>query len=252
MTAWGDGAPAPHGSGAFPQAGPPRRNDDTRIVILVAMFTTAIVLVGVGAFLVGRGPSSGSGDAGVTATVDAPLVTPTVTTTPSTTTPVAPSTPAATTAPETTVPPTTVPPTTVAPTTAAPTTVAPTTTQALVPVDNSARARADLEAHFDNHDRVDLDAAYAGLTESFAPPFDEFVAFWGTDVADVDSPIDDCSVTGTMGNCTVRFFITYSDVAADKSVRGSCSGQLVDLTMQEIDGRFLIADQRTIEPLACP
>lgn len=245
MTAWGDGTPGPYGNGAHPQAGPPpQRNDDTRVVVLVVMFTTAIVLVGIGAFLVGRGPSSGSDDADVAATLDAPMVTPTIDATTS-----VPSTVTTTTAAPSTVTPT---PTTAAPTTGPATTTAPTSTQALASVDNSARARADLQVHFDNHSRVDLDAAYAGLSESFAPPFDEFVAFWGNDVAAVDSPIDDCTVIDSTGTCRVRFFITYSDATADANVRGTCLGQLIELTMQETDARFLIDGQRNIEPLTCP
>lgn len=150
---------------------------------------------------------------------------------------------------------------TVTPTTTA-ATVATTTTPALsgtpvatsVPpelVDNSAAARADLQMHFDNHDRLDLDAAYTGLTASFAPPFDEFIRFWSVDVASVDSPIDECEVTGERGVCAVRFFITYSG-EADEGVRLRCLGQSVELVLQRTDGRFLIDEQRNIGPLDCP
>lgn len=251
MTAWGDGTPSPQGVGAHSRGGPPpRRDDDTRVVILVVMFTTALVLVGVGAFLVGRGPNSGSGSSSVAVTVDAPMISPPVTTTDTTTTVL----PAPTDAPATSTPAadTTTPTASIVASTVLPTAGSPTTTQVPPPVDNSARAQADLQLHFDNHDRVDLVAAYGGLSESFAPPFDEFVAFWGTDVAAVDSPIDGCTVTNERGICRVRFFITYSDAAADERIRGTCVGQRVELTMQEVNSRFLIDAQRNIEPLACP
>ncbi|MFK7917436.1 MAG: hypothetical protein AB8G14_05115 [Ilumatobacter sp.] len=263
MTGWGDGPTGSGPDGALPQAGPSARNsaDDTRIVVLVAMFVTAILLVGVGAFLVGRGSNSETvSPAPATSSVLAPSNTS------------SPTSPASTTA----APPITDAPTTSAPdpsvttddpnATASSTTIDPgsaiaasttaaeavTTTTEPSPADIAARAQADLELHFANHDRVDLDAAYGGLSPEFAPPFDEFVRFWSTDVATVDSPIDECSFVDEVATCTVRFFITYSAVAGDESLRGQCTGQLVDLALRESSGRFLIDSQRNIETLSCP
>ena len=217
MTAWDGGTPDQH-PGAPPSTGqPPRNHEKRRLITLVALVVATFVLVGLGVFLVGKQPTSEtvSGTAGVAGV-------------------------AGDTLPSSGVPPAS----------AEASTPAPTTVPAEL-VDNSAAAFADLELHFANHDRLDLEAAYTGLTPSFAPAFDDFVEFWSVAVASVNSPIDGCVVTGNRGVCAVRFFITYSD-AAEESVRNRCVGQSVELTMQRIDGRFLIDQQRDIGPLDCP
>lgn len=237
--------------------------EERRIIALAALFVVAAAVIGIGAFLLGTRQTTEmvSGGAGISGNTSPPTVQPTtslVATTemPTTSTEAPPISPAppATAPPSTTTAPALsgTPETTTIPATAP--TTAPTTTPTTVPpdtADNSTAARADLQLHFDNHDRLDLDAAYTGLTESFAPPFDEFVRFWSVDVAAVNSPIDSCEVTGDRGVCAVRFFISYSN-DADEGVRNRCLGQSVELTMQRTNGRFLIDEQRNLGPLDCP
>ncbi len=240
---------------------------DKRIAVVVVAFATTLVLVGVGAYLLGTGsedstadrgaapPPSGSsaGEAGTpTADASTSSITPAVlSTVASVQTDPAPSTTAVFTpapSPEATAAALDEPalPTLPVPT-AAP---APTETQLALP-DNSAAARGQVEGYFDMLRTDDFSGAYAMLSPSFSITFEEYVDYWSVDVARFDAPVDGCNVIGERGVCIVRFFITYSE-SAGPDFRGRCLAESSELAVVvRASGAVAIDGQRRIEPLSC-